>query len=206
MEWQCGYNYCLGVLFLFFGGERGESVFWLINLFLKFLPMRPAQVFSHHTTEWSNHPAASRGLLKPGLDSPSCFPQPKWPGPVARVRGRTAGQQDGRTAGHRHCLRGTGGSQLRCGSHRPRSCAGGAQATSGDRYHLAFILQSGYSQLTTTDSSSAPPRCVQDGRVLSASFLHHPLPRHGWGSPAARGLARKEATNPPPSAFVGNAL
>lgn len=81
--------------FFFVGG----NTFWLINLILKFLPLSPVWVFSCHSTEWSNHPAASRGQLKPGLDPPCCFPQPKWPGPVARVRGRTAGRQDGRTAG-----------------------------------------------------------------------------------------------------------
>lgn len=37
------------------------------------------------------------------------------------------------------------------------------------------------------------PRCVQDGHVLSASFLHCPLSRNDWGSPTAQ-QGRKPTT------------
>lgn len=133
-----------------------------------------------------------------------------WPcGLGQRQDGRTAGRQDSRTAGWQ---------DAGAAWEAQEGLSSGAVLTDPEAVlgELRPHMEIGITWLlfSNPDIHSSqpptlpphPPRCVQDGRVLSASFLHHPLPRHGWGSPAARGLARKEATNPPPSAFVGNAL
>lgn len=128
--------------------------------------------------------------------------QMAWPrGSGQRQDGRTAGRQ-ALPQGHRRISAPELFPQTRRQQHLR-----GAQAPSGDQYHLAFILPPGYSQLTTTDSSSLPPVCAgQPCVVLSASFRRCSPPRHSRGSPAARSPGRKEATNPLPSAFVGKAL